>query len=265
MQEMLQLIHTRKEDVLQYSIMHTIQQKAKEIAFFDHHAESDVYDAFTPKSNALLISAFQRLTNLPAGSRIIDIGCGSGVFTQLLREAGYRVVGLDISPKLVERGKDKYSGLELIVGDAEALPFADGTFDGVLLSGIVHHFPDPRQLASETYRVLRSGGRFMAFDPNRMNPFMYLYRDRSSPFYSSIGVTENERPLLPKQAAAVFANAGFSVATDYLSGLALQYLASKRARIFLPIYNWIDRVIFGLPLLRPVRSFVLTSGEKPLP
>lgn len=249
--------------MLKYSIMHAIQQKEKEIAFFDRHAESDVYDAFTPESNALLINAFKKLTNLSAGSRIIDIGCGSGVFTQLLREAGYHVVGLDISPKLIERGKNIYPGLELIVGDAENLPFANETFDGVLLSGIVHHFPDPQQLAAETYRVLRPGGRFMAFDPNRMNPFMYLYRDRSSPLYSSVGVTENERPLLPKQAAVVFKNAGFLVTTDYLSGLALQYLASKQARIFLPIYNWVDRVIFGLGILKPVRSFVLTSGEKP--
>lgn len=249
--------------MVHYDIMPVIQEKAKEIAFFDHHAESDVYDAFTPESNDLLISAFKRLTNLPPGSRIIDIGCGSGVFTQLLKDAGYRMVGLDISSKLIERGKNVYPDLELVVGDAEALPFADGTFDGVLLSGIVHHFPDPRKLASETYRVLRPGGRFMAFDPNRMNPFMYLYRDRSSPLYSSVGVTENERPLLPKQAAAVFKNAGFSVTTDYLSGLALQYLASKRARVFLPIYNWVDRVIFGLGILKPVRSFVLTSGEKP--
>ena len=243
--------------------MRLTQNKEKEIAFFDHHASSDEYNVFTPESNAQLIAAFQRLTGLPSGSRVIDLGCGSGLFTQLLQEAGYRAVGIDISPKLIELGRNTYLGLDLRVGDAEALPFADGAFDGVLLSGLVHHFPDPRLLVAETYRVLRPGGRFMAFDPNRMNPFMYLYRDRSSPLYSSIGVTENERPLLSKQAAATFRNVGFSVETEYLSGLAYRYVASKKTRLFLPTYNWIDRVLFGLSILRPLRSFVLTSGERP--
>ena len=50
--------------------------------------------------------------------------------------------------------------------------------------------------------MLRPGGRFVAFDPNRMNPFMCLYRDRSSPFYSPVGVTENERPVLAKAGRA---------------------------------------------------------------
>jgi hypothetical protein len=102
----------------------------------------------------------------------------------------------------------------------------------------------------------------MAFDPNRINPFMYLYRDRSSPFYSPVGVTENERPLLAAQAASVFTKAGFLVKTDYLSGLSYQYVASQKTRAFLPIYNWIDRTLFKVGVLRPLRSFVLTVGEK---
>jgi SAM-dependent methyltransferase len=126
----------------------------------------------------------------------------------------------------------------------------------------VHHFPDPRKLAAETHRVLRPDGRFMAFDPNRLNPFMYLYRDRSSPFYSAVGVTENERPILAGQTAAVFRAAGFHVATDYLSGMAYRYVASARTRLFLPVYNAIDGALFGLPFMRPFRPFVLTSGTK---
>jgi ubiquinone/menaquinone biosynthesis C-methylase UbiE len=94
------------------------QDKSKEIAFFDAHAERDEYDVFTPEANARIINAFVRLSGLPAGARIADLGCGSGVFTELLRQHGYRSVGVDISSKLVALGRRKYPGLELIEGDA---------------------------------------------------------------------------------------------------------------------------------------------------
>lgn len=239
------------------------QDKAKEIEFFDAHAAADEYDVFTPEANARLIAAFMRLAALPRGARVADLGCGSGVFTELLRREGLNAVGLDISPRLVALGRAKYPGLELIEGDAEALPFPDASLDGVLLSGLVHHFPNPRPLAAEVFRVLRAGGRFMAFDPNRANPFMWLYRDRASPFYSPVGVTENERPVRAGDVARVFGNEGFRVRTDYLASLAYRYVASRRARILLPIYNTIDSAVFSLPFMAPLRPFVLTSGEKP--
>ncbi len=241
----------------------TGQDKRKEIEFFDAHAAADEYDVFTPEANARLIAAFKRLTGLPAGARVADLGCGSGAFTELLRREGYVATGVDISPKLVALGRSKHPGLDLIEGDVEHLPFERASFDGVLLSGLVHHLPDPRRCADEAFRILRPGGRFMAFDPNRLNPFMYLYRDRSSPLYSPVGVTENERPVLPRAVAEVFRQAGFRVATDYLAGLAYRYVASGRTRVLLPIYNFIDGTIFNLGFMKPFRPFVLTSGEKP--
>jgi ubiquinone/menaquinone biosynthesis C-methylase UbiE len=239
------------------------QDKAKEIVFFDAHAASDEYDVFTPQANARLIANFIRLSGLPRGARVADLGCGSGVFTELLRREDYSSVGLDISPKLVALGRSKYPGLELLQGDAENLPFESESLDGVLLSGLVHHFPDPRRLAAEVRRVLKRGGRFVAFDPNRLNPFMWLYRDRASPYYSPVGVTENERPILARQVAQVFRNEGFRVQTDYLTGLAYRYVASERTRVLLPVYNFIDNVLFNLAVMKPLRPFVLTSGEKP--
>ena len=238
------------------------QDKQKEITFFDGHAAEKAYDVFTPESNARLIDACIRLLGLERGARVADLGCGSGVFSDLLHRAGYECVGLDISPKLIAIGRRKYPDIEFVEGDVEHLPFPSASFDGVLLSGIVHHLPDPSGCAAEIFRVLRSGGRFVAFDPNRMNPFMWLYRDWSSPFYSSVGVTENERPVLARETAAVFRRAGFTVDTDYLSNLRYRYVASAKVRWLLPIYNAIDGTLFALPFARPFRSFVLTFGEK---
>ena len=238
------------------------QDKQKEIAFFDAYAESAEYDVFTPQANARLIAAFVRLSGLPPNVRIADLGCGSGVFAELLRREGYVVVGFDISARLVALGRTKYPGLDLIEGDAEKLPLENESLDGVLLSGLLHHFPDATRLIREVHRVLKTGGRFVGFDPNRMNPFMWLYRDRASPFYSPIGVTENERPILAWHVAEMFRNQGFDVRTDYLAGLAYRYVASQRTRAWLPIYNFIDSVVFNTAIMRPFRPFVLISGEK---
>ena len=239
-----------------------LQDKSTEIAFFDRHAADDDYDVFTPQASARLVNEFVRLSGLAPPARVIDLGCGSGTFTYLLQRSGYDCVGLDISGKLVEVGRRRHAGLELLQGDIEYVPFADASFDGVLLSGVVHHFPDPSRCAAEVFRILRPQGRFFAFDPNRMNPFMWLYRDPASPFYSSVGVTANERPVLAREVAAVFERAGFDVSSRYLAGLAYRYVASGRARLALPIYNFIDAKLFGLSALERFRPFVLTLGRK---
>jgi ubiquinone/menaquinone biosynthesis C-methylase UbiE len=240
-----------------------LQDKQKEITFFDGHAANDSYDVFTPASSARLIDAIARLGQFKRGDRLADLGCGSGVFTDLLHKRGFRPAGLDISPKLIALGRTKYPGVEFLEGDVEKLPFPDASIDGVVLSGLVHHLPDPSRCAAEAFRVLKPGGRFVAFDPNRANPFMWLYRVKASPFYSPVGVTENEQPVSAQAVAATFAGAGFKTGTEYLSNLRYQYVASSRVRWLLPIYNAIDSVMFAPGFMAPFRSFVLTYGEKP--
>lgn len=238
------------------------QDKQQEIAFFDGHAAADDYNVFTPEASSRLVDAFEELSALRPRARVADLGCGSGTFTALLTRRGYDCVGLDISAKLVAVGRRKYPAIEFVEGDIERLPFPDASFDGVLLSGVVHHFPDPSRCAAEVCRVLRPQGRFVAFDPNRRNPFMWLYRDHASPFYSPLGVTPNERPVLAAEVAAVFERAGFAVSSHYLAGLAYRYVASPRARALLPLYNALDAALFGLPFMERLRPFVLTAGTK---
>jgi ubiquinone/menaquinone biosynthesis C-methylase UbiE len=240
-----------------------MQDKQKEIAFFDAHAAADDYNVFSESTNAKLINSFMRLVRPPAGGKVLDLGCGSGIFTYLLSQRGLDATGLDISPKLLELARRKYPALTFVEGDVEDLPFEDNSVDGVLLSGLVHHLPEPSLCAGEVFRVLKPGGRFMAFDPNRWNPFMYLYRDHSSPFYSAVGVTENERPVLARHMVETFANVKFCAGTEYLSGLAYRYVTSPIARVALPVYNFLDDWLFRPAFMRPYSPFVLTYGKKP--
>lgn len=242
--------------------MSLTQDKSKEIRFFDSHATAGEYNVFTDSSNRKLVNQCLQLAQLRAPGRIADLGCGSGVFSSILVEKGFLCVGVDIAHGLTVLGRTLHPDVTFINGDIEALPLAPCSLDGVMLSAVIHHLPDPSTCAKEVYRVLKPGGVFVAFDPNRLNPFMYLYRDRTSPFYSKKGVTENERPVLAWEVRRVFSEAGFEVRTTYLSGLSYRYVASGIARVFLPVYNFLDLVLSWMPFLRTFGSFALTAGLK---
>ncbi|MEL6148451.1 MAG: class I SAM-dependent methyltransferase [Chloroflexota bacterium] len=241
-----------------------MQNKEAEIQFFNDFAidEGD-YNVFTEETRDKIIQTCVEAGGFKAGDKVADLGCGSGAFTVLLqRNHDIKPVGLDISDRLIRYAQREYPEVEFMVGDVEQQPFDDNSMDGALLSGIVHHFPDPTKFAEEVYRVLKPGAAFVAFDPNRMNPFFYLYRDKSSPFYSQVGVTENERPIIAKRTAEVFEDIGFDVSVSYLGGLNYRYIASPLMRTFLPMYNTLDNLLFSPGFMKPYRQFVITVGRK---
>jgi ubiquinone/menaquinone biosynthesis C-methylase UbiE len=242
-----------------------MQNKFKEIEFFNQHANKEEdYNVFTNDSNQKIVETCLTLSQFPPRAKLVDLGCGAGIFTKLLYDSGFKVVGVDISERLIEVAQKKYPYIEFMVGDVEKLSFASESFDGVFLSAILHHLPDPSICAGEVFRILRAGGKFVAFDPNRYNPFMYLYRDKSSLFYSNRGVTENERPIVAKDITKIFIEVGFKVSIDYLSGLKYRYIASPLLRKLLPLYNVFDDILFRPQWLKPYRAFVITQGMKPL-
>jgi ubiquinone/menaquinone biosynthesis C-methylase UbiE len=110
---------------------------------------------------------------LKPGESVLDVGCGTGTLAIAAKKRvhrGGRVCGIDASPEMIARAKNKASkaGLEVLfqTGLAEAQPFPDGEFDAVLATVMLHHLPrEPRQqCAREILRVLKPGGRVLAVD-----------------------------------------------------------------------------------------------------
>src|SRR3990172_4979682 len=91
------------------------------------------------------------------GKRVLDIGCGVGAFVRRLREFSPEVYGVDVDAERVVEGVREVPNLALAVG--EHLPFAEGTFDVVLLHEVLEHVPDDQETLREARRVLRPGGR----------------------------------------------------------------------------------------------------------
>ncbi len=98
-----------------------------------------------------------------AGDEVLDVACGDGNAAIPAASAGARVTGLDLTPELLEAGRRRSAeaGVELewVEGDAEALPFADESFDVVLSVFGAMFAPRHRVAAEEIARVLRPGGR----------------------------------------------------------------------------------------------------------
>jgi len=87
----------------------------------------------------------QLLEAIGAGpqTKILDVACGSACMTAMAAATGAQVEGVDFSPNMVDEAKRRYPALSFRQADAEALPFADDTFDAIAVGFGVHHFPFP--------------------------------------------------------------------------------------------------------------------------
>ena len=118
----------------------------------------------------------ERARPIGASERILDLGCGTGIVARVLRQrlgGAANIVGVDPSPPMIEKARSIEPELDWRVGDAVALPFADGSFDLVLCHEMRKVMPDRIAALREVRRVLSPGGRFLvgAWRPRNEQPF----------------------------------------------------------------------------------------------
>ena len=112
-------------------------------------------------------------SGLRAGDRALDLATGTGDIAFALAARGARVVGLDITQRMVELAAAKSQAAEFMVGDMLALPFRAQTFDLVTTGYGLRNVPDLTQAIDEIRRVLKPGGRVLSLDFNRpSNPIV---------------------------------------------------------------------------------------------
>jgi ubiquinone/menaquinone biosynthesis C-methylase UbiE len=108
----------------------------------------------------------------PAGGKVLEIGCGPGLLSVRLAEAGFDVTGLDLDPAMIERARANAarslpagrSEPAFVVGDVAHLPFPDGTFDRVVSTFSMHHWSDRTAGLNEIARVLTASGTALVWD-----------------------------------------------------------------------------------------------------
>ena len=215
------------------------------------------------------------------GLSVLEIGLGLGADHEQFAQAGARLHGIDITPRAVDITRLRLQLQQLTsnlrVGDAEALPFADETFELVYSWGVIHHSPDTANAAREILRVLKPGGRFrvMVYHTWSLVGLMLWLRyglGRGKPFislaevYSAYLESPGTKAYTCRGAEELFAGAA-DVATrvELTHGDLLDSSAGQRhegrilrtARRFWP--RWLLRRVakrWGL--------FLLVSGTRPI-
>lgn len=130
-----------------------------------HHA--DGFDLLSEAQWAALVSAFKRVVGSVEGRDVMEVGCGAGAFLQYFREAK-SLSGVDYVPAAAQRIARHLSGKFYHAG-ADALPFADASFDLVLSFGVFFYFDSlayARRALDEMLRTLRPRGDIFIFDVN---------------------------------------------------------------------------------------------------
>ena len=108
--------------------------------------------------------------NLPAAKKlkILDVGTGAGFFAAILSKLGHKVVGIDMSTKMLGEAEKNFRNLNLSAEfksmNAQALDFDDETFDAIVTRNLTWTLPDVKAAYREWFRVLKIGGVLMNFD-----------------------------------------------------------------------------------------------------
>lgn len=107
------------------------------------------------------------------GDKILDAGCGTGIFVADLIEAGARVVGLELSPVMLRRAKEKLSGeaFHPLQGDMIRLPFVDNSFHKTVSNTAIEFIEDAGSAIDELFRVTRPGGEIVVTTLNSLSPW----------------------------------------------------------------------------------------------
>lgn len=145
------------------------RKKSVNIAFFNKWAKSYDNFIFAWWMRILHDEIAKEIPSLPE-AKVLDVGCATGALLGKLRKKiRGKLFGVDISPEMIKKASLRLKGIpdtRVELADVEALPFKDGTFDIIVSSLTLHHFPKPHLAMKEMCRVLRENGKLILADSN---------------------------------------------------------------------------------------------------
>lgn len=133
------------------------RQKWDEMSDYWHQNSQLMWETGSRKT---VLPLFSRFVPANPSSLILDAGCGDGYGSYKLYQSGYRVIGADISERMIRKAKERVEneGLDFIQGDLGQLPFASKTFSAILSINAIEWTESPLQTLNELRRVVKTDG-----------------------------------------------------------------------------------------------------------
>lgn len=208
----------------------------------------------------------------PGPARVLDAGCGTGGFLKspLVRERGWQLAGVDLSPVAVQLARER-SGADVQEGSVTALPFADASFAAVTTGDVLYHVEDVALALREFARCVKPGGVVLVNEPAYR--WLWSYHDDA---------VESKHRFTRPELKALFRQAGLEVVfASYANFLILPLVVARRkifppprptsdvelasapVEAFLSFLAWLEYGWMKCRLPLPAGSTVFVAGVKP--
>jgi ubiquinone/menaquinone biosynthesis C-methylase UbiE len=176
----------------------------------------------TARSDADILRLIREASGVGPGSHVLDVACGPGLVALHLAEAAGHVTGLDVTPAMLDKARELQRGqgrdnLSWALGRAEALPYADASFDAVVTRFSFHHLLEPAAPLSEMVRVCRPGGRVVVCDVHTTTPGQAAAYDR----LERLRDPSHVHALSLEELRALLADAGLEEPTEAFARLPM--------------------------------------------
>lgn len=205
------------------------------------------------------VEFIRREARLQPGRTVLELGCGTGMFTRPLAASGARIVAVDVAEKLVEVARREVQGdVEFVVGDLmDPATLAGRTFDAFYCVSVLHHLDLDRVLPILA-RHLRPGARFALSEPNLHNPLnRYWYFTDDLERRARLGMSASEMAFTREELVATLERHGLVVErADHRD-----FMHPRVPRPAIHFVRGLERVLERAPLVRRLSGSLWCAGR----
>jgi 2-polyprenyl-3-methyl-5-hydroxy-6-metoxy-1,4-benzoquinol methylase len=192
------------------------------------------------------------------GIQVLEIGCGTGLFTEIFAESGASILAVDISPELLEFAYERKmpSNVKLQVTRFEDCDLPGG-YDAIVGSSVLHHLDIPIAL-KRMHEMLKPGGIIAFAEPNMLNPHVWLERNVEF-IRKRLGASPDETAIVRWELAKLLKDLGFV----NINIRNTDWLHPYTPAAFIKPVSRLGLLLERIPLIREFSGSVLISAKRP--